>query len=236
MPLSKIITYGNFYNRIENRTKQVENFKHDEQTLIEVAIYKGLEIFVQAIGTLKPDHTTHDQVTVTGGTAAKNCELDLSSLNVYDIVEITYGMGKLYHQADNLKEFIQKQSDTSHAAKDEGRYWFFERGNDDVVQLFMGTKAIAAAEKDLNVWYVRYPDFSDFTMDNVRANTVKCDMVDWIIPFWMRATAIDLIREQNLDVPQNLLDDAEKALMNVSDRISRDEMMAMQANLDSLRK
>ena len=232
--LSKLVKVGDFYARVANRCRHIDNFVLDEQALLEIAKMEILANFSAANSSLRKYYHTKDAIALDGAAVAKEATIDISAKNYFDVTNVSYGMSKMYHPAKSVTEFVNVQSDEAHQTLSEGRYWFLEQGG-DLILIFAGTVPVAAdAEKTLNIWHVRYPALTDLTLTAVAANTAYIDVPDFMIAFFYIATAIAAIKEQNLSVPDNLANEMTTVIANLSDKLTKEEMAIAQAKVDNL--
>lgn len=226
--LNKVIKVGDFYARVANRCKQVENFEHDENSLCVIIGMEIIANFTAAHSSMRRDFFMHEELPVVGTASAAH--IDISTKSYFDVTNVSHGMTRQYHHAKSMTDFLNKQASEAHEQKVDGRYWYAEPGTDKIL-LFRGTDALAKAEASLSVFAVRYPDISIFTMDNVRANTLFVDLPLWAIPFTVSASAISAVKEQNLGVPQSMQNEMTGIMASLGDKMAAEELKLAEMRL-----
>jgi hypothetical protein len=222
--LSKLYKVGDYMSRVEDGCKNLENFQMERKQLVDIARQDILTTYMEANSVLRRYYHAKEALAVL------NAAINITTKNYFDITAITFGLTQPYLKRSTPEEFVAVQSPTSHTHLAEGRYWLWLQGSDQIL-VFQGS---GITEASLNVWHIRYPDLSMFTIAAWTANTAFVDIPDGFVPYSIASAKVAAVKEKGMEVPADWNQQLQQAVSGVADRVIAGEALAEKLGKDVL--
>lgn len=205
-PLSKNWTWKRLYGRVAVRLGQIDEFKMEPESLLQIGRMTIDEVFVNVVASFKKKFHRHGPFPVTAdGDGQKLINLgDSMIFEVADVMFLSANGNRPYRTVGNSTALANCKVAWNPESAETGRAWYPELGSDTpLIRIHQGSAV--TTEGILNVWYIRYPD-TNITMADVESGTLKVDFPDELITYIAAKWIQTALFEKNMGVPENMAD------------------------------
>lgn len=225
------VLHADFYARVENGCRNVEQFEMDSLELLSIIRMTILRDFTAAQSALAAYYRSIVPMAVGNSASFAGMRaVSLASVNWMNILNIAASPVQPYLEAQNFTHLLKVGATTSHEHR-MSRYFYTNLGDGEIL-IFNGAEL--TPDTTVYVQVVRYPDYNAITRTSIEGTTERMDLPDWFVGFEVLSCIVQAVKEKGLTPPQALLQQVEGAISAMSDRLAADEARALQLSQDTV--